>query len=107
MYDGFGEPPALHEPDAVGDIARALRGVDIDRVLAGLPRSDEEAASACGLRGLQGDVHGRLREHFVAAREFFSVAVWPQSGDDAFSPGSTDTADGPELPRVTNHIRYE
>ncbi|MEU3840270.1 DUF1877 family protein [Streptomyces sp. NPDC028635] len=76
VYDGFTDPPRVLDPAEVEKIARDLRDVDVDTVLAGLPSDAAEATEMCGhLESFSGDVRAHLGERFAALREFYDGAA--------------------------------
>lgn len=75
VYDGFGDPPTLLSPTAVGELASDLGTLDLDRLLRGLPQSQSEAAVACGLgEGFNGNPRDYLVQHFTSLRDFYAEA---------------------------------
>lgn len=76
VYDGFTDPPRVLDPAEVEKIARKLRDVDVDALLAGLPADTARAAAVCGFaEGFNGDVGAHLAGHFAALREFYAGAA--------------------------------
>lgn len=76
VYDGLADPPRLLAPLAVADIAHGLDAIDLDTLLADLPRSPAAAAAVCGFGpDFDGDVRAHLVQHFDALREFYRAAA--------------------------------